>query len=161
MADELARAIRLREAGNAEQACEILLALAERHPHDAVIAYQTGWAHDVLGREADAAPHYERALAHQGLDPEDRHGAYVGLGSTYRVLGRHDLARATLRRGLAEYPDDPVLRVFLAMALYNAGEAHDAVGTLLRVIAETATDPGLRRYRRAVSAYALDLDATV
>jgi hypothetical protein len=33
-------------------------------------------------------------------------GALLGLGSTYRVLGRFDLSLATLRRGLEEFVHD-------------------------------------------------------
>ena len=58
-----------------------------------------------------------------GLTAEDRLGAFLGLGSTYRAFGAHDKAVATLRRGLTEYPGDTGLTTFLAMALYNAGAA--------------------------------------
>ncbi|MFJ4101010.1 tetratricopeptide repeat protein [Amycolatopsis japonica] len=105
-----------------------------------------------------AAPFSEQALAGEGLSTEDRHGVFVGLGSTYRVLGRYEESLATLRRGLGEFPDDAALRTFLAMALYNVGEAHEATGTLLKVLAATSADDGVRRYRRAVEYYADHLD---
>lgn len=150
-------AIRLREQGTDEARLR-LVDLAERNPQDAVIAYQTAWAHDSLGFEAEAAPYYERALTNEGLSTEDRCGVFVGLGSTYRVLGRYDESLATLRRGLAEFPSDAALRTFLAMALYNVGEARDAVGTLLKVLAETSGDIKVQQYRRAVEYYADHLD---
>ncbi|MYW08214.1 tetratricopeptide repeat protein [Streptomyces sp. SID2563] len=155
----LARAVRLREQGEAGAAREQLLGLAGRYPQDAVIAYQTAWAHDVLGLEAEAVPFYERALAGEGLAPEDRHGAFLGLGSTYRVLGRYEEAARTLRRGLDAFPEDPALRAFLAMALYNRGEGREAVGLLLKTLATASDDPGVRQYRRAIEHYADDLDA--
>ncbi|MFC8535864.1 tetratricopeptide repeat protein [Streptomyces sp. NPDC057249] len=155
----LARAVRLREQGEAEAAREQLLELAGRFPGDAVIAYQTAWVHDVLGLEAEAVPFYERALAGEGLTREDRHGVFLGLGSTYRVLGRYDEAARTLRRGLAAFPEDSALRAFLAMALYNRGEGREAVGLLLKTLAAATEDPGVRRYRRAIEHYADDLDA--
>lgn len=150
-------AIRLREQGTAEARLR-LIELAGKNPRDAVIAYQTAWAHDSAGLEAEAAPFYEQALAGEGLSTEDRHGVFVGLGSTYRVLGRYDESLATLRRGLAEFPDDAALRTFLAMALYNVGEAREAAGTLLKVLAATSADDGVQRYRRAVEYYADHLD---
>jgi tetratricopeptide (TPR) repeat protein len=154
----LARAVRLREQGRHEEAREELLALSERHPGDPVIAYQTAWVHDALGLEAEAVPFYERALAGEGLSAGDRLGAFVGYGSTLRVLGRHDDALEAFRRGLAEFPGDQALRTFTAMALYNVGQAREAVGTLLKVLAETEAVGG---YRRAVLYYADNLDETV
>lgn len=70
----LAEAVALREKGEREEARERLVALAAEYPDDAEIAYQTAWAHDVLGLEAAAVPYYERALAGSGLDAEDRRG---------------------------------------------------------------------------------------
>jgi GNAT superfamily N-acetyltransferase len=179
-ADRLARAVRLREAGEPEKARPLLLALAAEFPEDAGIAYQTAWAHDVLGLEAEAVPFYERAVSppgvpsrsgplgsgpgHRGLPglpDEDRRGALLGLGSTYRVLGRHADAVRTLRQGVEEFPDDGALRAFLAMALYNTGEHHEATSLLLRLVAATSDDPAVRAYRPALEFYAADLDATV
>ncbi|NYV76533.1 tetratricopeptide repeat protein, partial [Streptomyces sp. UH6] len=59
------------------------------------------------------------------------------------------------------YPDDGGLRAFLAMALHNTGEHHEAMALLLRLLAATSDDPGVRAYRRALEFYAGDLDATV
>ncbi|MGW7056446.1 tetratricopeptide repeat protein [Streptomyces sp. NPDC054887] len=156
----LAAAVRLREEGRAGEARVLLVDLAERFPRDAEIAYQTAWAHDVLGLEREAVPFYERALAVPGLPAADRHGVFLGLGSTYRVLGSYEQALRTLRLGLAEFPGDPALESFLAMALYNTGQGREAVRTLLRTLAATSGDPGVRQYRRAIEQYADDLDAT-
>ncbi|GAA1368414.1 tetratricopeptide repeat protein [Streptomyces beijiangensis] len=155
----LAEAVRLREQGQPEQARERLLELAEEYPRSAEVAYQTAWVHDVLGLEAGAVPFYERALSVPGLAGEDRHGVFLGLGSTYRILGRYEEALRTLRRGLDEFPDDAALQAFLAMALYNTGDSREAVGTLLRVLASSSADRRVREYRRAIEHYADDLDA--
>ncbi|MEV4628523.1 tetratricopeptide repeat protein [Micromonospora sp. NPDC049523] len=155
----LSQAVRLREEGTA-QARERLVGLVDRHPWDAAIAYQAAWAHDAAGLEAEAVPFYERALRGTGLSPQDRHGAYLGLGSTYRVLGRYEESLATLRRALEEFPDDPALRTFLAMALYNVGEAREAVRSLLKVIVATSGDARVQGYRRAIGYYADNLDET-
>ncbi|WNI26442.1 tetratricopeptide repeat protein [Streptomyces sp. ITFR-16] len=155
----LAEAVRLRER-KTPQAHEELVRLAARHPHDAAIAYQTAWSHDSLGLEAAAVPYYERALSGPGLAAEDRPGAFLGLGSTLRVLGRYREARAVLDRGLAEFEGDAALRTFLAMTLYNLGESREAVRTLLLVSAATGEDPRLRAYRPAIEYYADHLDET-
>ncbi|MFC9246285.1 tetratricopeptide repeat protein [Streptomyces sp. NPDC057136] len=157
----LAEAVRLRVEGHPEQARERLLALTAQFPDAADVAYQTAWVHDVLGLETEAVPYYERGLQLPGLTEEERRGALLGLGSTYRVLGRYGQAVETLRRGVSEFPDDGALRSFLAMALYNIGEHHEAMKILLRVVATTSTDPYVARYRPAIEHYAKDLDESM
>ncbi|MEU4701183.1 tetratricopeptide repeat protein [Nonomuraea dietziae] len=78
-----------------------------------------------------------------------------GFGSTLRVVGRYDDALAVLERGLAEFPGDPAMRAFRAMALHNAGRHREAVSTLLHVLAEGGQAAG---YARALAYYADHLD---
>ncbi|MBO1332344.1 tetratricopeptide repeat protein [Streptomyces sp. VRA16 Mangrove soil] len=155
----LARAVRLRESGHREQAREQLLGLRSRFPGDARVAYQTAWVHDTLGLEAEAVPHYVDAVGGAGLSAQERRGALLGLGSTYRTLGRHDDAVATLSAATVEFPEDNALKTFLSMALYNVGRAHDGMRLLLTVLAETSSDPDIVGYRPAIEYYAEDLDA--
>ncbi|MFI1224931.1 MULTISPECIES: tetratricopeptide repeat protein [unclassified Streptomyces] len=159
--DLLDEAYRLRTEGRPEEARERLLALTAEYPDDAEVAYRTAWIHDVLGLESEAVPYYERALAKPELGTEDRRGALLGLGSTYRVLGRYGQAVETLRRGVEDFPDDGALRTFLAMALFNTGEHQEAMRLLLELTAATSQDPYVQQYRRAIEHYAKDLDATV
>ncbi|AQU66403.1 tetratricopeptide repeat protein [Streptomyces niveus] len=157
----LAEAVALRTRGEAEKARERLVALADRYPGDAVIAYQTAWTHDALGLEAEAVAYYETALAGADLPDADRRGALVGLGSTFRILGRYEQAVVTLRGGLAEFPDDGALRTFLAMALFNTGQHDEAMRILLELLSSTSEDPGVLAYRSAISHYAKDLREVV
>ncbi|MEE1795604.1 tetratricopeptide repeat protein [Streptomyces sp. BE308] len=157
----LAEAVRLRADGRPEEARERLLALTAEFPDDAEVAYQTAWVHDVLGLEAEAVPYYERCLRDTALAAEDRSAALLGLGSTYRVLGRYGQAVETLRRGVAEFPDDGALRTFLSMALFNTDEHHEAMRVLLELLASTSDDRSVQRYRRAIEHYAKDLHETV
>ncbi|MFD3652100.1 tetratricopeptide repeat protein [Streptomyces sp. NPDC058620] len=157
----LAEAVRLRVDGRPEQARERLLALTAAFPEAADVAYQTAWVHDVLGLETEAVPYYERGLQLPGLTREERRGALLGLGSTYRVLGRYGQAVETLRRGVSEFPEDGALRSFLAMALYNVNEHQEAMEILLRLVATTSTDPYVARYRPAIEHYAADLDESM
>lgn len=156
--ERLARAVELRQAGKGEEAREILLALVNERPEDAEVLYQTAWTHDTLGLEREAVPYYRRALD-AGLAGEERRGALLGLGSTYRALGEYVLAEETLRKGVAEFPEDRAMQVFLAMALYNRGQHGEAIGLLLRNLAETSNDARIRRYERAILFYAPDLDS--
>ncbi|MFE7467573.1 tetratricopeptide repeat protein [Streptomyces sp. NPDC057499] len=157
----LAAAVALRAEGRREEARQRLLALCAAFPDDAAVAYQTAWAHDVLGLEAEAVPFYERALAGAGLTEEDRRGALLGLGSTYRVLGQYEKAVRTLREGVGQFPGDGALRTFLAMALFNTGAHHEAMRLLLELLASGSTDPSVREYHEAIAHYAQDLHATV
>jgi tetratricopeptide (TPR) repeat protein len=155
----LADAVALRAAGEHERARQMLLALSSEFPGDAEIAFQTAWVHDVLGLETEAVPFYEHALAGEGLSEEDRRGALLGYGSTLRGLGRYADAVEVFRRGISEFPDDNALRTFSAMALYNVGDHHEAMRTLLELLAATSSDTGIQDYRRAIEHYAKDLDA--
>ena len=98
MSEDLTRAVRLRKEGRAEEARAILLELAAERPDDPQVQYQCAWVHDSLGREREAVPFYERAIA-GGLSGRDLEGAFVGLGSTYRSLGEYRRAVETLREG--------------------------------------------------------------
>ncbi|QMU71093.1 tetratricopeptide repeat protein [Streptacidiphilus sp. P02-A3a] len=154
----LARAVSLRKAGT-ERACAQLAQLSDQHPQQAALAYQAAWAHDRLDLEAAAVPYYERALSNpDDLSKDERYGCLLGLGSTFRNVGRYESSLATLRRGLAEFPDDPALSAFLAMTLYNHGDAREAVRTLLHVTTATSADPQVQAYRRAIDHYADHLD---
>ncbi len=159
MRDELERAVYLRENGRAEEARELLLKLVAEKPDDPQINYQCAWVHDLLGREQEAVPFYERAIE-EGLAGEDLEGAMLGLGSTFRALGDYQRAVETLRSGTTRFPNNRAMQVFLAMALYNAGECREAVELLLRNLAETTSDEGISAYNRAILFYAGRLDDT-
>ncbi|MER7171474.1 tetratricopeptide repeat protein [Streptomyces mesophilus] len=157
---QLSTAVRLREAGRRAEAREILVALAERFPQDVEVAYQTAWVHDALGLEAEAVPYYLTATSAPGLSPQERAGALLGLGSTYRALGRYPESVATLEAACAEFPEDTALRAFLAMALHNSGRGKEGMEILLKLLAATSGDPRISAYRPAFEEYAKDLDAT-
>jgi tetratricopeptide (TPR) repeat protein len=147
----------LRRAGRHEEACALAVSLAAQFPRDAELQYQAACAHDFVGREAQAVPFYLTALAGD-LSAEHRRSAYLGLGSTYRALGRYPEAERTLREGLAQFPDAAELKAFLAMALHNLGQSKQAVELLLTVLAQSSADPQVQSYREAILFYAQDLE---
>jgi predicted Zn-dependent protease len=152
----LAEAVGLREAGRAQEAQPLLLALAAEYPQDAEVQYQTAWAHDLLGLEAEAVPYYEQALA-LGIAEPHREGLVLGLGSTYRNVGRHADAVALLSEGVRDYPANAALRCFLALAQLSDGQPQVALATALSVVLDTCPDASVERYRRALSWYRDDL----
>jgi predicted Zn-dependent protease len=155
--ERLAEAVQLRESGDLERAREQLLGLRAEFPEDAQVAVQTAWVHDSIGYEAEAVEHYEAAIAGELSDDELR-GALLGLGSTYRTLGRDGDSDRILRQGIERFPDFKALRVFHAMTLYNLGRPRDAIEQLLKLLLETTADPSILRYQRSLGAYAEDLD---
>ena len=155
--ERLARAVELRENGELEEARRLLLELRAEFPDDAHVAVQTAWVHDSMGLEEEAVEHYEAAIAGDLSDDELR-AALLGLGSTYRTLGRDADSDRTFRQGIERFPDFRPLRVFHAMTAYNIGRPRDAVEQLIRVLLESTSDPTILRYRRSLSAYAEDLD---
>lgn len=173
MQDRLAKAIQLRETGRAkqdrtmlEEARTLLLELVAAYPNEAEITYQTAIVHDNLGLEREAIPFYIRVLE-QGLSGSDmatklmkRERAFLGLGSTYRVLGEYQKAEETLRRGLEEFPRSRALQVFLALVLYNTQKQKEAMELVLTNLLETTSDETLQYYKRGLVYYASHLDET-
>lgn len=152
----LAEAVSLRESGQPEQARPLLNALAAACPDDAEVQYQTAWVHDVLGLEAEAVPYYERALA-LGLPEPEREGLVLGLGSTYRNVGRIADSLALLERGVLAYPANHAMRCFLALTRLANDEPREALALAFDVILNTSTDPTIERYRRSLSEYREEL----
>jgi tetratricopeptide (TPR) repeat protein len=152
----LVRAVALREAGDTEEARTILLSLAREFPDDAEVQYQTGWTHDQLGLEEQAVPYYERALM-LGLPDPEREGLVLGLGSTYRNVGRLEESVALLQNGVDDYPGNAALRCFLALSRLSNDEPAEALALALDVVLATSGSPEIDRYRRALSWYRDDL----
>lgn len=159
---ELEEAIRLREDGQLEAANRRLVALATQYPDDARVNYHCAWSFDALGREAEAVLYYERALIADAprLAEDERQGAMLGLGSTYRTLGQYKRARDVLAKGVQKFPNHRALQVFYAMTLYNLKEHAQAMEILLRQLAETSNDDTVNHYKRAIAFYADKLDTT-
>jgi tetratricopeptide (TPR) repeat protein len=117
------------------------------------------WLCDTQGKESEAVPYYERAIA-QGLAGEDLRGAMLGLGSTYRCLGQYDRAVDMLRAGIERFPEAGEFAVFLAMALYNTGQHTEAMSLLLSTLVQSTHDDGIGAYRNAILFYHDKLDQT-
>ena len=60
---QLDKATALRKAGSLEKTIGYLQELLLISSDNALIYYHMAWAHDALGKEADAAPMYEKAIA--------------------------------------------------------------------------------------------------
>lgn len=146
-------AIALRESGKYTEAKELLLKLKELLPLDPELHYQLAWVHDSMGLEQEAVPYYEQALS-MGLPDDERRGALLGLGSTYRTLGRYEESQRIFIEAIAEFPEAREFKVFHAMTLYNLQQYEDAMNLLLIELAETSVDQGIQDYKAAIRFYA-------
>ncbi len=142
---------KLRAKNHHEEARQLLVQLASEFPTNPVVQYKTACVYDFLGRERDAIPYYHAAIEND-LPDTDLRGAYLGLGSTYRTLGQYAESKKILQEGLSRFPDAN------EMTLYNLGENHEAVSSLLQVITDTTSDEKIESYERAIRFYAEDLN---
>ncbi|MEG0007822.1 MAG: tetratricopeptide repeat protein [Aeromonas sp.] len=147
----------LKAEGRIEEARQHGLLQLVEHPQHAELHYEVAGLHDSLGRETQAIPLYQKAIA-LGLSEASLRGAWLGLGSSYRSTGQYTEALAAFDQALTRFPDANEFRVFRAMTCYNLGHHKEGMEQLLAVLAETTADPALVTYRRAMALYAEDLD---
>ncbi|MFM9281003.1 tetratricopeptide repeat protein [Paenibacillus jiagnxiensis] len=157
MKEQLEKALQLRSEGQLEVSNQMLIELVELYPQDALVNYQCAWSFDVLGREREAIPLYEKAVS-LGLAGEDLEGALLGMGSTYRTLGEYESSQRTFRKGMELFPDNRAMKVFYAMTLYNLQQHPQAMEILLQCIAESSSDSEIQNYKRAILFYSDQLD---
>lgn len=158
MKTKLAEAIQLRKDKKPEEAIGILEALLQSHPTDPNINYQMAWTCDSMGKESEAVPFYEAAITN-GLK-EDRDGAMLGLGSTYRCLGEYEKSLKVFNQAVQEFPENRSLKVFRALTLYNLGKSEESVSQLLIQLIDTTDDDSIKSYERALRFYSDKLNET-
>lgn len=95
-----------------------------------------------------------------GLDETNAIGAYIGLGSSYRALGKYNKSKTVLEKGIEHFPENNAMKTFYPMTLYNVGEHREAMGILLTCLAHTTNDSEILSYRKAIEFYADKLDET-
>lgn len=155
---DLTKAIELRKAKKQDEALVILNRLLNAAPSDPDINYQIAWTFDSMGKETEAAPFYEKAISN-GLT-NDREGAMLGLGSTYRCLGEYEKSLKMLNLAVAEFPENRALKVFRALTLFNIGETEESVGQLLVQLLDTTSDSTIKSYDGALRFYSDKLRET-
>ncbi|OAB36949.1 hypothetical protein PMSD_10010 [Paenibacillus macquariensis subsp. defensor] len=141
-----------RKSGEFEDAKSLLLDLVKMETRNPSIWYQCACVHDNLGKEREAIPFYLQALE-LGILGEERQGALLGLGSTYRTLGMYEQSKEIFERAIKEYPERREFQVFYAMVKFNLEEYSDAMEILLKQLIETSNDDGIQSYQRAILFY--------
>ena len=158
MKAKLAEVIELRKNNKGEEALLILKDLLRLHPNDPDVNYQMAWTCDFMGKESEAAPFYEQALANGLVD--GRNGAFLGLGSTYRCLGEYEKSLKIFDQAIAEFPSERALKVFRSLTLFNLGRTEESVGDLLIQLLDTTNDASIKSYNGALRFYSDKLNET-
>jgi len=154
----IVEATKLRTSKKFEDALALLQPLHQSNPEDPNVNYHLAWTYDSMGQETLAVSFYERAIANNLV--ENRLGALLGLGSTYRCLGEFEKSLGVFDRAIEEFPQDRALKVFRAMALYNFGKSESAVSELLIQLLDTTIDPSIKKYDGALRFYSDKLNET-
>lgn len=157
MEEKFEEAIELRKSGNHNKSNELFLKLVQEYPDNASVNYQCAWSFDLLGEESKAVPFYENAIK-LGLSSQELKEAFLGLGSTYRVLGEYQKSKRVFEKGLESFPNNPALQTFYSMTLYNLNEHSKAMELLLHCLADTSADNEILSYKKAIYFYSNKLD---
>jgi len=142
----------LKAKGRLAEAERQLAVWLNQDSNNARLLFEMALVLDNQGREADAIDYYERALAGE-LGLGHRVDAYIGLGSSLRVVGRVFDSFTTLKNALQEYPQHIALHVVYALTLERMGNYGEAISELLQVIVESGKDDTLDLYRPALRYY--------
>jgi tetratricopeptide (TPR) repeat protein len=111
---------------------------------------QQAFAFDREGLEAEAIPHYERAIE-AGLPDKLLAKAMLGLGSSLRNVDRNDEAGRVLEDAVRRFPEDRALPVFLAFSWWTAGRRPEAFALLAERLGDGSG------YERAIGEYAEEI----
>ena len=150
----------LNQEGSIEEALEIARALVARFPNHSRAHFVLAGTFDFQDRALDALPPYLRAWE-LGLTGADLPRFYVQYGSTLRNVGQVDESVRVLQEGRKRFPNDAAIRAFLALALFSAGRAADALATALLALVQHAETVDLQEYERALREYIEELQPSV
>lgn len=115
--------------------------------------YRLACCNDFLGREREAEPCYEKVYkGWRELPVKERPGFFVGYGSTLRNNKKLAKAAKILLEGAKRFPSNPELRIFLALALYSAGDFRNSARELFRVCGGLPAST-VGGYERAIAYY--------
>ncbi len=150
LADERIRLLNRSE--RFDDALQAARELVARFPDNPRAHFVLAGTLDFQDREADAVPPYQQAWV-LGLAGDDVPRFYVQYGSTLRNVGQFDEAVRVLQEGRARFPQNAAIQAFLALALFSAGRAAEALPTALAIVTEPGANPDLHGYERALREY--------
>jgi Flp pilus assembly protein TadD len=124
----------------------VLSTLRELHPKSAPVWLESAFALDRLGREAQAIPLYERAIA-LGLEGSALRDALVCLGSSLQTVGRAKEAVRYLAQAQKQFPGDVVVELFLALGYHDVQQPTHALRLTALACLRESGNRGLAAYR--------------
>lgn len=131
-------------AGAPARALPLLKKLAASMPDDPAVHYNLGACLIELGREAEAYPHLQRALAKGYADPAID-SLFRRVAAWFYSAGRFDEAIDILRDLHTRHPDDPALAIRFSDLLREVGRFGEALDLLERALARKGTAIGRER----------------
>ena len=149
MEQVLKAALELRRNGELLESNRVLSELVKEHPEHAMLHYECAWSYDILAKEREAVPFYERALE-LGLPDQEAVNAYAQLGLIYRLHGRLTDSRKVLMKGMGRFLDAGLLKAVYAFTMYELGKQGEAIRWMTKALLDSAADPEVLLNRRAI-----------
>ena len=153
----LAKAKELRQADELDDSLGLLEELLSEYPDDPLVLFEVGGAYDVLGLEAEAIPHYKKAVE-EGLEDGDLQECLICLGSCHRAIGEFQESVDVLEAFIVRFPDNRAGLPFLALAYYSNQDYKEAVSLLLDIVLDTSSDEDILAYADPLDYYREHLD---
>lgn len=157
MTNTIDEVIELRSKKEYIKAKEKMEDILIKDPNNAYYNYQMAWCLDNLGLEQEAINYYHKAI-NNNLELIYLKDAYIGLGSTYRSIGKYKEAENILNEGLTKFEDSPVLKIFLAITQYNMNKNQKSVSLLIDTLLTNDDNTEIHEYKNALTFYNENLD---
>lgn len=132
--------------------------ILEQHPEDPMALYELGGAYDIDGQETVAAEYYRQAMG-AGLEGRWLRQCYLQYGSTLRNMGRVEESLSLFDDGIRAFPESETLVLFKSLTLHAAGKPSEALGSVLRLIADRFPTDEVLRYEVALRGNAAYLES--
>ncbi|MBO1230838.1 tetratricopeptide repeat protein [Mammaliicoccus sciuri] len=157
MTNTIDEVIELRSKKEYIKAKEKMEDILSKDPNNAYYNYQMAWCLDNLGLEHEAIHYYHKSI-NNNLELIYLKDAYIGLGSTYRSIGKFKEAEHILNEGLTKFDDSPVLKIFLAITQYNMNNNQKSVSLLIDTLLTNVENTEIHEYKNALKFYNENLD---
>jgi len=157
MKNTIDEVIELRSKKEYIKAKEKMENILSKDPNNAYYNYQMAWCLDNLGLEHEAIHYYHKSI-NNNLELIYLKDAYIGLGSTYRSIGKYKEAEHILNEGLTKFDDSPVLKIFLAITQYNMNNNQKSVSLLIDTLLTNVENTEIHEYKNALKFYNENLD---
>lgn len=157
MKNTIDEVIELRSKKEYKKAKEKMENILSKDPNNAYYNYQMAWCLDNLGLEHEAIHYYHKSI-NNNLELIYLKDAYIGLGSTYRSIGKYKEAEHILNEGLTKFDDSPVLKIFLAITQYNMNNNQKSVSLLIDTLLTNVENTEIHEYKNALKFYNENLD---